>query len=59
MKRYEYKVIDIGFTGTGSGVTALINDLAKEGWRLVAAVQRASPHSDAIRHYFERELEEQ
>ena len=60
MKRYEYEVIDIGrYTGTRPTVKQQIDNIAKDGWRLVSAVQLASPHSDEIRHYFEREREEQ
>ncbi len=59
MKQYEYEVITMGYTNQWTKEKKQINDMAKDGWRLVSSVRLASPHSDAIRHYFERELEEQ
>lgn len=53
--QYEYTVLDHGFTGTGLHIDTMLNSMASKGWRLIAVAQRVGNHSDAIRHYFERE----
>ena len=49
MKTYEYKTIDIGFTPHPTSLTPaeILNKEGAEGWRLVAAVQRARPITSA------------